>query len=421
MKFAPKPENDFAEYIRTYYRECRFRFDRIEGIAGKWMFRDLVPGLSDFDTRFILNDRMTADDWCAMSSAIGEAHLALCQKYPAWARNLEHLPGVNLTWSELTAERSYYPEFQQWTYYQTEHPAKLGVALSQFARRPWDIKDEYFHLKKFCLYYGRYDRGIDPAINLSVHANKYPLHSRLMHYFNPPVLAAVCLLEKRNFGGKLEAFEWAAQRFPELACWEMVSEILHANYETPRWYAEPDVTELEDALEQALRVLAEAVREGLALVPAQAGTDIAAWKRALGQAPIDPALVIFDNAKFARLLKGRLWFYVRAPAHFATAWLIQNELRRIGQNFFRGPFQIYWQIKAGERVENPAAILDQLQGDLLTATEVEATREFDRLTSRPASLGQEHALATAIVAVFDDFFRALDKISRALMKGTANP
>ena len=51
------------------------------------MFRDLVPGLSDFDTRFILNDHMTADDWCAMSSAVGEAHLALCEAYPAWARN----------------------------------------------------------------------------------------------------------------------------------------------------------------------------------------------------------------------------------------------------------------------------------------------------------------------------------------------
>jgi hypothetical protein len=338
----------------------------------------------------------------------------LCQKYSAWARNLEHLPGVNLTWSELTAERSYYPEFRQWTYYHTEHPDRISAALDQFARRPWDIKDEYFHLKKFCLYYGRYDRAIDPPINLSVHANKYPLHSRLMHYFSPPVLSAVCLLEKRNLGGKAEAFEWAAHLFPELACWEMVSEILHANYETPRWYAEPEVTELEETLERALRVLAGAVRESLTLVPRQAGVDIAAWRRALQQAPIDPALVIFDNAKFARLLKGRLWFYVHAPAHFATGWLIQNELRRIGHNFFRGPFQIYWQIKSGERVENPAAILDQLGEFLLTSAEVEATREFDRLTSEPAKPGQERALAAALVTVFDDFFHALDKISRAI-------
>jgi hypothetical protein len=414
MKFAPKPENDFADYIRTYYRECRYRFDRIEGIAGKWMFRDLVPGLSDFDTRFILNDQMTVDDWCAMSSAIGEAHLALCQRYPAWARNLEHLPGVNLTWAELTSERSYYPEFQQWTYYQAEHPDKISAALEQLGRRPWDIKDEYFHLKRFCLYYGRYDRAIDPPINLSVQVSKYPLHSRLMHYFSPPVLSAVCLLEKRNFGGKLDAFESAAQLLPDLRCWEMVSEILHAKYETPRWYSEPNVTELEDALEEALHALAQAVWDSLTLVPPRAGLDIAAWKRAVQQAPIDPALVIFDNAKFARLMKGRLWFYVHAPNGFATAWLIQNELRRIGHSFFRAPFQTFWQIRTGERVENPVAILDQLRGDLLTPAEVEATREFDHLTSAPVRPGEEQGVAAAIVAVFDDFFRALYKISQAV-------
>ena len=172
MRFAPKPENDFAEYIRTYYQECRYRFNRIEAIAGKWMFRDLIPGMSDFDTRFILRDGMTVDDWCSLSTLIGETHLALCEKYPCWARNFEHLPGVNLTWPELISERSYYPEYQQWTFYHTEEPKRLGDALDAFAKRPWDEKDEYFHLKKFCLYYGRYDRQIDPAINLGIHENK---------------------------------------------------------------------------------------------------------------------------------------------------------------------------------------------------------------------------------------------------------
>ena len=61
MKFAPRPENDFADYIRTYYEACRYHCDKIEAIAGKWMFRDLLPGMSDFDTRFIVNDGMTVD------------------------------------------------------------------------------------------------------------------------------------------------------------------------------------------------------------------------------------------------------------------------------------------------------------------------------------------------------------------------
>ena len=43
----------------------------------------------------------------------------------------------------------------------------------------------------------------------------------------------------------------------------MVGDILHANYETPNWYSEPAVTELEDALEEALRVIARALRDSI--------------------------------------------------------------------------------------------------------------------------------------------------------------
>ena len=414
MKFAPRPENDFADYIRTYYRECRYEYGRIEGIAGKWMFRDLMPGMSDFDTRFILADPMTPADWCEMSTAIGQVHLRLCEKYPCWARNFEHLPGVNLTWTELVSERNYYPEYQQWTYYDSERPEAISAALDGFARRPWDVKDEYFHLKKFCLYYGRYDRTIDPAINLGPHESKYPLHSRIMHYFNPPVMSAVCLLEKRNIAGKLDAFEIAERLFPQLGCWALVQEILHAGYETPRWYEEPDLSLLEDELEQGLKAMAGRLREAITLVPAAAGTDVEQWRKALKTVPLDPALVIFDHAKFARLMKGRLHFYGNAPPHFDYVWLIQNELRRIGESFFRTPFRTYWNIRSGEEVDDPVDILDQLRGDVLSDDEVAATREFARLTPGTWVQGRERDLAAAIVEVFDGFFMALTRISEAV-------
>ncbi|MFC1525784.1 hypothetical protein ACFL6X_03115 [Candidatus Latescibacterota bacterium] len=414
MRFAPRPENDFADYIHTYYRACRHRCEAIEAIAGKWMFRDLIPGMSDFDTRFIVRDGMTASDWCHMSTAIGQVHLMMCEKYPCWARNFEHLPGINLTWEELTAERTYYPEYQQWTYYHSECPDRVAAAHVRFAERPWDGKDEYFHLKKFCLYYGRYDRAIDPAINLGPHQNKYPLHSRIMHYFNPPVMSAVCLLGKRPVSGKMESFELAEGLFPELECWDLVAEILHAGYEIPKWYEEPHVSRLEDALEEALGAMAERLRDAITLVPAEAGTDISAWKAALREIPLDPALVILDNAKFARLMKGRLQFYCQAPPWFATTWLIQNELKRIGESFFRAPFRTYWRIRTGERVEDPVDILDQLEGEVLTAYEVEATRQFAGLTPGHWEEGKEREMASAIAETFDGFFAGLDKISRAV-------
>lgn len=415
MHFAAKPENDFAQFIRAYYDECRFRFAGIQAIAGKWMFRDLIPGMSDFDTRFIVRDGMTAADWSRMSMAVGETHQALCLRYPCWARNLEHLPGVNLSWAELTTERTYYPEYQQWSFYHGEEPGKISGVLAHFAARPWDAKDEYFHLKKIALYYGRYNRAIDPAVNLGVHENKYPLHSRIMHYFVPPVHSALCLLHRRNIVGKIDALEMAVAAFPGLRCWEIIAEILHANYETPRWYAEPAVSDFDDALEEALAVVAARAGEAATLLPAAACGEVAAWKAALQETPVDPALVIFDNAKFSRLMKGRLWFYTHAPAHFAADWLIANELRRIGGNFFVVPFRTFWKLRAGETVDDPSTILDDLAG-LLAPAEIAATREFHRLTRDYRGDGDDRAIALAIVDLFDDFFAALHAISQEVSR-----
>lgn len=407
MVFARKPENDFASYIHAYYRACQRRFDGIEAIAGKWMFRDLMPGMSDFDTRLIVRDGMKAEDWCRMSTAIGEAHLELCRKYPCWARNLEHLPGINLSWSELVSENTYYPEFQQWSFYYSENPSKVGAALEWLGNRIWDAKDEYFHLRKFSSYFGRYNRSIDPPINMGIHKNKYALHSRIMHYFTPAVQSAMSLLEKRSVAGKFDALEIAQRRFPKLNCWGAVNEILHANYEVPRRYEEPLLSELEDDLEDALRLISRDVRSTLTFTAQSLGEDASTWNNNLQKAVVDPALVIFDSIKFSRLMKGRLFFYVNAPEHFETAWLIGNELKRIGRDFFRIPFATYWKIKTGEQVFDPVSILDELRGKLLTPAEVAATKEFARLTPGCWEPGQERTIALAIANVFDEFYSAL--------------
>ncbi|HZP83841.1 MAG TPA: hypothetical protein VFB21_19530 [Chthonomonadaceae bacterium] len=415
MRFAPAPENDFAEFIRVYYEESRARCDRVEALAAKWRFEDLIPGLSDVDSRLILHDSMTADDWCRMSSAMGALNLDLCRRYPQWVRTLEHPPGANLTWSELTAPRTYWPEVHHWTFYHAEPPHRVREAVQTYAARAWDSADELFYLNKFCAYYGRYDRGIDPAINLGVHAERYPLHSRILHYFSAPVHAAVCLLERRHFVGKREGLAAAERLFPGLRCWSLVREILEAEYRTPQWYAEPYLTELDDALETTLREMAARVGEVVTLVPR--GADVAEWKRALPRVPTDPARIVFDFYKFARLMKGRIWFYLHAPDSFDSTWLIQNELGRIGGYFFRQPFRIYWQVKTGEAVEDPLTILDALRGDPLTDADIAAAREYARLTPGHWEPGTERAAASAVVAVFDDFFRALTKINTALMSG----
>lgn len=410
MKFAPKPENDFRRFYELYYSECRRRFPRITAIAAKWRFEDLIPGLSDFDTRFIVQDGMTVQDWCDMSEAVGETHLDLCNRYPHWARNLEHLPGINLAWTELTDPATYYPEYPQWTFYDTTDPARLAAAQRYLSGRAWGAEDEFFHLKKFCLFYGRYNRTIDPAVNLGAFENKYPLHSRFMHYFCPPLQSAMCILLKRPIAGKMETVRLACETFSEPVFKEMLDAV-ERHYEIPELYAEPGVTQLEDRLEGALDMLRRRLAPALTVIPHAEKTSVAEWKAALNAAPVNPVMRVFDAARFCRLMKGRLKFYGRAPAHFDSTWPIENELLRLKRSFFDIPFGTCWEMQTGEKVKDPAAALDRLADGLLTPDELRCTKEFVRLTPGHWEAGRQRQIALEIAEVFDGFFSALTTVT----------
>ena len=235
MKFPVKPANEFGEFMDLYYERCKGRIPQIEAIAAKWEFEDLIPGMSDYDARFLYCDEMGVDDWCAASEALGEVHLDICESHARWARILEHLPGINLTWAEFTDESLYYPEYNQWTIYRTANEAKLEEARKYLAGHEWDERDEYFFLKKFLTYFGRYDREIDPAINMGAFEAKYPLHSRFMHYFAPPLQSAVCMILKKVVCGKQESIREAQRLFPEL---KVLDELIDEAHLSPRWVLE---------------------------------------------------------------------------------------------------------------------------------------------------------------------------------------
>ena len=409
MIFAPKPRNDFREFISTYYDECRARVPRIAAIAGKWTFADLIPGMSDFDTRFILEDDMTTQDWCDMSAAVGEVHLDLCRRHPRWARNLEHLPGVNVTWTELADPATYYPEYPQWSFHHTTDAARLRAAEDRLARREWDRQDEHFHLKRFCLYYGRYDRTIDPPINLGRFESKYPLHSRFMHYFCPPLQSALSMLLKRPIRGKMETVRIACEMFDDPVFHE-TRDAVDRHYELPDLYEEPATALLDDRLERALDMLRERLAPELTLIPDAARKGVPEWKACLDRVPLDPFLRFFDASKFSRLMKGRLAFYAYAPPHFDSTWCIENELRRMRRNLFDRPLSVYCEVAGRRQPEDPLELVRDLCPALLTAEEVRCVREFVRLLPGRWEEGKQREIALALAGIFDGFFSALAKI-----------
>lgn len=414
MHFEPAPANDFHDFIEAYHHRCRDRVPQIRVVAGKWSFEDLIPGLSDFDTRFIVDDAMTCRDWSAMSLAVGAVHTELARERPRWARNLEHLPGVNLTVREITHPLLYYPEFSQWTFYAGDASVTRQIEQA-LAPATWSARAELYHLKRVSTFFGPYQRGIDPPVNLGPWESKYPLHSRLMHYFAPPVQSMVSLALGRTIRGKLEGLRLARTTLPNPVVIDEVFEVLDRHYECPLLYREPDLTELERRLERYLAEAWSSLRPRVTLIPVEDHDTRQAIQAKVGAVPVDPLELFFSVAKFGRLMKGRLLFYASEIAWFETDFLIANELGRIVSNFFSKPLLAYGLARFGARLE-PATVLERLRGSLLSDADVTGMLRFAEVAGGKLTPGRYKAHARAVAESYDPVLATLEKLAGDMLE-----
>lgn len=409
LKFAPCPDNIFPAFILEYFERAKKACPRIEGICGKWEFEDLIPGLSDFDTRFFFSDDTTAEEWPEISRAVGRIHTEICREYPGRARILEHLPGINLTWSESLDPLSYYPEFHQWTLYHAPREKKAARFEEYLALRPWDTADELFNLKKFALYYTPYDRGIDPPINLHEFESKYPLHSRFMHYFCPPVQSLVSLRLKRLVRGKLEAFRLARELFPNPHVIDRTFKAIHCHYEIPAWYEEPEISRIEEELFRYLQEAYCTVCPKITIIEAAPSDNSRELKAKLGNASLRVLDTLFDGVKFCRLMMGRLFFYAENIPHFDSLWLIRHELGRDRKMLYENTFFAFGFIAWGKRL-SPDEALERCRGEFLTASEIRDVRAYADSFGKPYDPSSIKQFAVAIADTMGPFQVVLEKL-----------
>lgn len=407
MNFEPRPRNDFPLFIHTYFDRCCRRCPKLGAIAGKWNFEDLLPGLSDFDTRLIATDDTTAADWARMSLQVGEVHGELAREQPQWARILEHLPGLNLTRAEMVDPIFYYPEFQQWTLYEGDGQL-LADLRTCVANRTWSRRDELFHLKKFAAYVGPYQDGIDPPVNLGPWESKYPLHSRFMHYFTPAVQAAVCILERRGVG-KMHALRVARAVFPGADVIEMVLEAVERHYEVPDWYDPPKLAAIDRRLERYLRDAWSALGGHVTLVAVDAADTPQRVRAKVKAVPADLAERFFEGIRFCRLMKGRLLFYAQQIDWFDTAFLIRNELGRIVRLFYEQPLNTYGLARFGRDLP-PQVVLQRLRGDILGPAECDGLSLFVERAGVQMPPGGEKQRAREVAEVFDPVLVVAEKL-----------
>lgn len=407
MTLAAAPQNQFPEFIDAYFESSRKACPKLIGLCGKWTFEDLIPGLSDFDTRLIFQDDMTASDWAEASLVVGRVHTELAQKRPEWRRILEHLPGINLTPAELHDPFLYLPEVHLWTLYRGD----VDMAYDGH----WSAADEYFHMKKFATYFGPYQRGIDPAINLGPYETKYPLHSRYMHYFAPPVQAAVALITRRPVRGKLKALEIARHLFPHPETIGRVLDAVEAHYEIKGDYEEPQLTNIERELEfylnSALQVLSESV-DSIEINPQSAPEQL---RQRLSRTVVAPSARLFELVCFSRLMRGRLLFFAEHIPWFETDWLIRNEHGRILRLFYAQPLELYGSAVCQERL-TAEEVLDRIEEDILPRSLAREYKNFADLASESIEPGKEKETARRVGHAFEPVQIALELLMQDLRR-----
>jgi hypothetical protein len=406
--FAPKPPDIFTGHIAEYFERARGACPRIEAIAGKWNFEDLIPGLSDFDARFLFSDDTAPEEWPEISNAVGRVHGDICREHPERARILEHLPGINLMWREALDPVSYYPEFRQWTFYRSpeENTRRLGSYLNE---RPWSESDELFNVKKFALYYTPYNRSIDPPINLHEYESKYPLHSRFMHYFCPPVQSLVSLKLRRMIRGKGEAFRIARDLFPRPEVIDMAFDALDRHYDIPEYYEEPKISAIEDALFTYLRDAYRAVVPDIRVIeaaPEDASNDLRAKIQQSGEHFLEQ---FFEGAKFCRLMMGRIRFYAEDLPGFDSDWLIRHELGRDRKMFYEATFSAFARI-AWNAALSPDDALERCGGEFLSDVEIRAVRAYADVFSKPYDPAHIKRFAVEVADTMGPFQVVMEKL-----------
>jgi hypothetical protein len=411
VRFTPRPPNPFPEFIATYFARCQAACPRIIAIAGKWRFEDLIPGLSDFDTRFVVESETSPEEWAAISRAVGHVHTALALERPDWVRILEHTPGVNMALDELADDLHYSPQMHAWSWYGTARD-DVRQHIQRIAN-PWTAADELYHLKKFAQYWGPYQRGIDPPVNLGAFENKYALHSRYLHYFAPAVHAAVSIRLRQNVCGKFESLRFAREVFPMPEVIDSVIAAVSCHYEVPESYDESRMAAIESSLGEYLDQAFDVLAPSVSITDVSGVKKVADLRRLLSLLAVNVPAQFIEKTMFMRLMAGRLRFFSQQISAFDSEWLIRNELGRLGTWACHQPLIGFADVRLKRKASFEQAI-EILLGRFLSPGEAVAFQEAARLSISPMAVGEERSRARAIAEHFEPVQTALDRLSAEL-------
>lgn len=383
--------------------------------VAKWRPEDLIPGLSDIDTRIVCRE-MSPQEWMAFDQVVSDVHLNLVQQRLEWSRKLEHEPGFCLTPEEAFDPLLYQAEMAHWSFYYGNQDFIFRVQ-EHMQGRAWELRDELHHLKRWLMFWGPYNREIDPPINIALAIKpKYALHSRAMHYFVPSLQAALSLINRRTVHGKREALYRWLERFPHERVLNETAHMLEVHYGVAALEDQEELYAYEDCCYTFLRQIASQVLDAVTAVelPVDVGIDqaMAALRAGVSALTVNPLSAVYNGLRGSRARRARYWLYLKAPDYFATDWLIRNEVGFLQRNFTRYTWRAYAALRWGEPDLPLDELLARAQPDPLSPEEARLVAEMFAIAEQSKEPTMARQALQESADCYADYYAVLDKIYR---------
>jgi len=404
---------EFFELAEVYSQRVAEAVPGFVATVAKWRPEDLIPGLSDIDTRIVCEE-MSPGEWMAFDEVVCQVHLDLVRERPEWSRKLEHEPGFCLTPAEAFDPSLYQAEMAHWSFYYGDQDFIFRVR-EYMRERSWEVRDELHHLKRWLMFWGPYNREIDPPINIAPSIEpKYALHSRAMHYFVPSLQAAISLLNRSTVHGKREALYRWLERLPDERVLHETAHMLEVHYNVPALYDNAELFAYEDRCYAFLRRIAPEVLETVTAVelPFSSTLDeaMAALRKSLAALALKPLTTLYDGLRGSRARRARYYLYLDAPEHFATEWLVQNEVGFLQRNFTRHTWRAYAALRWNDPDMPLSQLLSRAQPEPLAPAEATLVADMFAIAGRSKDPSRARQALREAADCYGDYYVVLDKI-----------
>ncbi len=392
-------QDEFDRFCEEYYGPILDRYEHAETVVSKWPRESLVPDFSDFDGRIIASDDIDRSTWADVDQMCGQIHKEMIEQHPEWVRILEHTPGIGIRWTEIYNERLYQPETHHWGYFLGEQDEfrRLRQWLDDHS---WEERDEYYYLGRFFYYYSPYIHGIDPPTNMDALADRYAVHSRILHYCVPALQAALSLIRKSPVRDKMETIRGWMELRPDDSLFDSFLEKIRAGYRCKEVGDENSLRVLEEECWQRLQEAMQLLPDVVTVIDMKDGAGFEAWKKRLDAFPENPLLTIFNGVRFARIRRGRYWCYLNVPEYFDVSFLIPNEFTWLKRWFTESIFRSYGRLKCDLEELDLDRILEAMQPEVVDKEGARVVREVFQIAFADYAKGAE---AEALLNVMDVF------------------